>query len=53
MKCTKCCLGFNSEHTHTCVVMCAKCALCAVCVDFTLLDEQRVMDSEDEFEILM
>jgi len=22
-------------------------------VDFTMLDEQRIMDSEDEFEILM
>jgi len=26
---------------------------CVYFVDFTMLDEQRVMDSEDEFEILM
>ena len=26
---------------------------CFLYVDFTMLDEQRIMDSEDEFEILM
>lgn len=33
------------------VVTSAKCM--HLCVDFTMLDEPRIMDSEDEFEILM
>jgi len=39
-----------------CVIPCLSCTTdyCMyLCVDFTMLDEQCIMDSDDEFEILM